>query len=539
VSETPAVERQVIGALGSIGSATLASRVLGFVRDMVVALAFGAGPVTDAFFVAYRIPNILRRLLGEGALSTAVIPVFTEYATVRSRDELRRLVRATFGVGLVTLIATTLAGIAAAPWILRAIAPGFTSDAAQEALAVQLTRVMFPYLVLVGLSALAMGALNAENRFFASAVGPAVSNVGMIAGVVLLARYLDPPILALAIGVLAGGVGQLLVQLPELARLGLLVAPSWEPRLPALARIARLLVAAVFGLAAVQVMVFVNTLLASLLPAGSISFLYYADRVMEFPLGIFGIALASASLPAMSRQAAEGDTRALAGTLNFALRLAVYICVPATIGLLMLRMPITRVLFERGRFTSADTVATAQALSGYAVGLVAFAGARITAQAFYAIRRPGVAVRFGILAVALNVVSAVALMGPLGHAGLAVDGAAALRPARRTGAARLVFAHDGGRRSARGGVLAGAAGARCAARLRRRREPAARDDCRWGARVLCRECSARLARATQPRAAGGRPAHGPDARCRAVTYRCRFTRRDSSTRVAPRATAVL
>ena len=269
MSETPAVERQVIGALGSIGSATLASRVLGFVRDMVVALAFGAGPVTDAFFVAYRIPNILRRLLGEGALSTAVIPVFTEYATVRSRDELRRLVRATFGVGLVTLIATTLAGIAAAPWILRAIAPGFTSDAAQEALAVQLTRVMFPYLVLVGLSALAMGALNAENRFFASAVGPAVSNVGMIAGVVLLARYLDPPILALAIGVLAGGVGQLLVQLPELARLGLLVAPSWEPRLPALARIARLLVAAVFGLAAVQVMVFVNTLLASLRPGRS------------------------------------------------------------------------------------------------------------------------------------------------------------------------------------------------------------------------------------------------------------------------------
>src|SRR5206468_3732038 len=301
---------------------------------MVVALAFGAGPVTDAFFVAYRIPNILRRLLAEGALSTAVIPVFTEYATVHSRDELRRLVRATLGVGLVVLIGTTLVGLAAAPWLLRAIAPGFTSAAAQQALAVQLTRVMFPYLILVGLSALAMGVLNAESRFFASALGPAVSNVGMIAGVLLLARHVDPPILALAFGVLAGGVGQLLVQLPELARLGLLVAPSWEPRHPALARIARLLVAAVFGLASLQVMVFVNTLLASLLPAGSISFLYYADRVMEFPLGIFGIALASAALPAMSRQATEGDTRALAGTLNLALRLAVYICVPATVGLL-------------------------------------------------------------------------------------------------------------------------------------------------------------------------------------------------------------
>jgi putative peptidoglycan lipid II flippase len=419
VSEPPAVERQVVGALGSIGSATLASRVLGFVRDMVVALVFGAGPVTDAFFVAYRIPNILRRLLAEGALSTAVIPVFSEYATIHSRDELRRLLRATLGVGLVTLIATTLAGIAAASWLLRAIAPGFTSDPTQQALAVQLTRVMFPYLILVGLSALAMGVLNAENRFFASALGPAVANVGMLAGVLLLARHVDPPILALALGVLAGGVGQLLVQLPDLARLGLVVGPSWEPRHPALARIARLLVAAVFGLAALQVMVFVNTLLASLLPAGSISFLYYADRVMEFPLGIFGIALASAALPAMSRQAAAGDTRALAGTLNFALRLAVYICVPATVGLLVLRMPITRVLFERGRFTSADTLATAQALSGYAVGLVAFAAARITAQAFYAIKRPGVAVRVGALSIGANIVAALALMAPLGHAGLA------------------------------------------------------------------------------------------------------------------------
>src|SRR5438477_2877670 len=242
---------------------------------MVVALAFGAGPVTDAVFVAFRIPNILRRLLGEGALSTAVVPVFSEYAALRSRDELRRLLRATLGVALVVLSATTLIGMAAAPWLLRVIAPGFTADAAQEALAVQLTRVMFPYLILVGLAALAMGALNAENRFFAAALGPAASNVGMIAGVLLLARHVDPPILALALGVLMGGVGQLLVQVPDLARAGLLLGPSWEPRHPALVRMARLLAPAVFGLAAVQVMVFLNTLLASLLPVGSISFLYY------------------------------------------------------------------------------------------------------------------------------------------------------------------------------------------------------------------------------------------------------------------------
>jgi putative peptidoglycan lipid II flippase len=419
MSETAGVERQVVGALGSIGSATLASRVLGFVRDMVVALAFGAGPVTDAFFVAYRIPNILRRLLAEGALSTAVIPVFTEYAALRSRDELRRLVRVTLGAALVVLGTTVVLGIAVSPWLLRAIAPGFTSDPAQEALAIRLTRVMFPYLVLVGLSALAMGALNAEHRFFASAFGPAVSNVGMIAGVLLLARHVDPPILALAFGVLIGGVGQLLVQIPDLARIGLLVSPSWEPRHPGLLRVARLLLPAVFGLAAVQLMVLVNTMLASVLPVGSVSFLYYADRVMEFPLGIFGIALASAALPAMSRQAADGDTRALAGTLNFALRLSVYICVPATVGLLVLRTPITRVLFERGRFSAADTVATAEALSGYAVGLVAFAAARITAQAFYAVKQPGVAVRVGALSVGANIVAALALMIPLSHAGLA------------------------------------------------------------------------------------------------------------------------
>ncbi len=419
VTEPPTVERQVVGALGSIGAATLASRVLGFVRDMVVARAFGAGPVTDAFFVAFRIPNILRRLLAEGALSTAVIPVFTEYASTRSREDFRRLVRAILGAALVVLGATAVLGIMAAPWIVRAIAPGFAADPAQERLVVLLTRVMFPYVVLVGLSALAMGVLNAEHRFFAAALGPAVLNVGMIAGVLLLSGRTEPPIAALALGVLVGGVGQLLVQVPDLLATGFLVGPSGELRHPALARVARLLVPAVFGLAAVQVMVFVNTVLASLLPAGAISFLYYADRVMEFPLGVFGIALASASLPAMSRQAAAGDTRALAGTLNFALRLAVYICVPATVGLLALRVPITRILFERGRFGPDDTLATAEALTGYAVGLVGFATTRIAAQAFYAVGQPGAAVRLGVLAVAANIVAAVVLMRVLGHAGLA------------------------------------------------------------------------------------------------------------------------
>jgi putative peptidoglycan lipid II flippase len=414
-----ATESQVVRALGSIGSATLVSRVLGYVRDMVVALAFGAGPVTDAFFVAFRIPNILRRLLAEGALATAVVPVFSDYSVNRTREELHRMFAVVLAAALIVLSAVALIGMLSAPWIVRAIAPGFSSDAGQWRLATLLTRVMFPYLVLVGLSALVMGALQAHGRFFAAALGPAVLNVGMILGVIALQTRLDPPILALAVGVLVGGAGQLVVQLPGLRREALLVRPVLDVEHPALRRIARLLLPAVFGLAAVQVSVFVNTLLASFLPAGSISYLYYADRVMEFPLGVFGIALASASLPAMARLGAAGDARGVADTLNFALRMSYYIAAPATVGLILLRTPITRVLFERGQFGPAETAATAAALAWYAIGLVGFSAARISAQTFYALGEPGTAVRWGAISVGASIVAAVALMGVLGHAGLA------------------------------------------------------------------------------------------------------------------------
>jgi putative peptidoglycan lipid II flippase len=414
------IEGQVIRALGSISAATLASRVLGFLRDVVVALAFGAGPVTDAFFVAFRIPNMLRRLLAEGALSTAVVPVFTEYAETRGPGDFLRLLRAVTGAAVLALGATTILGIAAAPWIVRVIAPGFTATQGQAELTVLLTRVMFPYLILVGLAALAMGALNTHGRFFAAALGPAITNIGMIGGVLLLAARVEPPILSLALGVLAGGVGHLAVVVASLWRGGLLVGPSGELGHPALGRVARLLLPAVFGLAAVQVTVFINTLLASLLPAGSVSFLYYADRIMEFPLGVFGIALASASLPAMSRQAATGDTRGVAATLNFSLRLALFVAVPATVGLVILREPIIRVLIERGQFTPADTMATAQALAWYAVGLVGFSTSRIAAQAFYAVGQADTAVKLGLLSVVANVVAALVLMRPLAHGGLAL-----------------------------------------------------------------------------------------------------------------------
>jgi putative peptidoglycan lipid II flippase len=414
------VHRGVVSAVGSIGLATLASRVLGYGRDMVVAHVFGAGPVTDAFLVAFRIPNLLRRLLAEGALSTAVIPVFTETLTREGPGAFARLTRAVTGAALVVLCVVSALGALLSRQVVAVMAPGWRADTALFDLAVTLTQVMFPYLVLVGLAALGMGALNAHHRFFTAALGPAVVNVAMIAAVLGLAGHLTPPIMALAVGVLIGGLGQLLVQLPELRRLGVPLLPSAEWRHPAVARIAHRLWPAVFALAAVQVTVVVNTLLASLLPAGTVSYLYYADRVMEFPLGIFGIALATAALPSMAAQAARRELAALRTTLEFALRMSAFVAVPATVGLLILGGPIVRLLFQRGEFSASDAILTAQALAGYAVGLPAFSATRIAAQTFYALGDTRTPVLVGFVSVAVNVVLALLLMWPLRHSGLAL-----------------------------------------------------------------------------------------------------------------------
>jgi putative peptidoglycan lipid II flippase len=414
------VQRGVVSAVGSIGLATLASRTLGYARDIVIARAFGAGPVTDAFFVAFRIPNLLRRLLAEGALSTGVVPVFSATLSRDGAPAFARMVRVVAGAGLVVLTAVSALGVLLAPWIVAVMAPGWRADANLFDLAVVLTRVMFPYLLLVGLAALAMGVLNAHHRFFTAALSPVVLNLAMIAAVVALSGRMVPAIMSLAIGVLVGGAGQFLIQLPEVRRLGVPLRPAIDWSHPAVRDIGRRLWPAAFSLAAVQVTVLVNTLLASLLPAGTVSYLYYADRVMEFPLGVFGIALATAVLPSMAGQAARSDHRALRATLGFAVRLSVFIAVPAAVGLAVLSGPIVRVLFQRGEFGAAEAVFTAQALVGYAVGLPAFSATRITAQTFYALGDIRTPVYVGFLSVAANLVLAVLLMWPLGPMGLAL-----------------------------------------------------------------------------------------------------------------------
>ena len=415
-----AIERGVVAAIGSIGAATLASRVLGYARDIVVARAFGAGPLTDAFFVAFRIPNLLRRLLAEGALSTGVVPVFSATLGTGGPIAFVRTVQAVTGAGLVVLCVVCAVGMVLARAIVSVMAPGWRTDPALFDLAVMLTRVMFPYLLLVGLAALAMGVLNAHHRFFTAALSPAVPNATMILAVLFLSGRMSPAILALAVGVLVGGLGQLLIQLPEVRRLGVPLRPILDWSHPAVREIGRRLWPVAFALAAVQITVVVNTLLASLLPAGSVSYLYYADRVMEFPLGVFGAAIATAALPGMSAQAARRDHQALSATLGFALRLGAFISVPAAVGLIALAAPIVALLFQRGEFSASDVVLTAQALVGYAIGLPAFSATRVAAQAFYALGDVRTPVYIGFASVTANLLFALSLMWPLGHTGLAL-----------------------------------------------------------------------------------------------------------------------
>jgi putative peptidoglycan lipid II flippase len=324
---------------------------------------------------------------------------------------------------MAVLAVLTLAGMVGAPVLVRVMAPGFFGDPSTGALAVRLARIMFPYLFFVGLAALAMGMLNAHRHFLAPALAPVMLNLGIIAAVVGLAPLLAEPVIGLTVGVLVGGAGQLLIQLPALARRGLLVAPAADPRHPALRRIVHLMAPIALGQSATQVNILVDTVIASFLAGGSVSYLYYADRLVEFPLGVFGIAIATAVLPTLSAQAARREPEALAATFAFALRFAAFITMPAAVGLAVLREPIVRVLYERGEFGPTESAATAWALGFYALGLVGFASVKIGAQAFYALGDTRTPVRVAIAAMALNSVLAVLfvlLVPPLRHGGLAL-----------------------------------------------------------------------------------------------------------------------
>jgi len=407
-------------AAGTVGLFTFLSRILGLVRDMVVARHFGSGMAADAFFVAFRIPNLLRRLFAEGSLSIAFIPVFTEYLKRKSREDALELARVALTILSLILVGLTVVGILSAPWIVRVQAYGFGGVGDKYELTVLLTRITFPYILLISLVALFMGILNTLRHFAAPAAAPIFLNVGIIGAVYWLSPRLNEPVVGLAVGVIVGGVLQVLLQIPWLLKYGVSLRPLWMPEHPAVLRIGRLMLPAVFGSAVYQLNQFIGTLLASFLPQGSVSWLYYADRLVQLPLGVFAIAISTAALPSLSRQAAEEGLRTFSNTLEYALRMVFFITIPSMIGLMVLGRPIVRVLFERGAFQALSTDMTAQALAFYCAGLWAFSGIRVVVAGFYALQDTKTPVRAAFLAMIVNTACSLILMGPLKHGGLAL-----------------------------------------------------------------------------------------------------------------------
>jgi putative peptidoglycan lipid II flippase len=412
--------KRIAKAAGVVGLSTLMSRILGFVRDAVIANLFGAGMAADAFFVAFRIPNLFRRLLGEGSLTSSFIPVFTEYLTMRSKEEARRLANAFLSLTLLVLTVVTLAGIVLAPLIVTFMAHGFSSVPEKFHLTVTLTRMMFPYLFFVGLVALCMGILNSLRHFAAPALSPVLLNISIISAALLLTPYMREPVMALAVGVVIGGISQLLLQLPFLWRSGIPLKPHWEPGHPGLVRIGGLMAPSVIGLAVTQINVLVDTIVASFLEEGTVSYLYYADRLLEFPMGIFAIAIATAVLPTMSEKAARNDMEGVRETFSHALRLTLFLTIPAMVGLIAIGIPIISMLFQRGVFTYDKTVGTSLALYGFALGLPAFAGVRIIVPVFYALQDTKTPVKIAVIAMFTNVTCDLLFMYPLRQFGLSL-----------------------------------------------------------------------------------------------------------------------
>lgn len=410
---------RVSRAAGTVGIYTLLSRILGLVRDVVVAWAFGAGMTADAFFVAFRIPNLLRRLFAEGSLTIAFIPVFTEYLHKVSQEDAMRLARGVLTILALLLVIVTLLGILLAPWIVRIQAFGFGDTGMKYELTVLLTRITFPYILLISLVALFMGILNSLRHFAAPAAAPIFLNVGIIASALLISPRLSQPVVGLALGVLLGGLLQLGLQIPWLIKKGVSLAPLWIPRHPAIGQIGHLMVPAIFGSAVYQINGFIQTLLASFLDEGSVSWLYYADRIVQFPLGVFAIAVSTAALPSLSKQAAQKDMHEFIGTLGYALRLVFFISIPSSVGLILLGGPIVKIIFERGAFDPMATAMTTKALFYYTLGLWAFSGTRILVSAFYALQDTKTPVKVAVVVLIVNLVLSLALMGPLRHGGLA------------------------------------------------------------------------------------------------------------------------
>ncbi len=387
---------------------------------MFIAMAFGSSTAADAFFVAFRIPNMQRRVLGEGAVASAFIPVFSETLAQKGQQAAQKLTANIFNILLILLSVTSLALFIFSSTVITVFAPGFLDDPEKFNLTVKLTRWMSPYLFFIGLAAFSMGVLNSLKIFALPAATPILQNISMIVAILIIVPQMDEPIIGLAVGVLIGGALQVLIQLPTIFKKGYGWKKHFHIKQPEVIKIAKLMGPAILGLAVYELNLMVDTLLASTLPEGSISYLYYGNRLVQLPLGVFAVALAVVLLPTLSGHAAKGETKELIKTLSFSIRLILFITIPATIGLIILREPIVNTLWERGEFLYTSTQGTAIALLYYSIGLCAYSGVKIIAPAFYSLQDTKTPAKIGIYSMILNIVLNLILMGPLQHGGLAL-----------------------------------------------------------------------------------------------------------------------
>ena len=399
---------------------TLLSRILGMVRDVVVAAYFGSQSEADAFFIAFKIPNFLRRLFAEGAFAQAFVPVLSEYRAKRALADVKQLVDRVTGTLGLTLAAITAVGVAGAPVLIMLFAPGFHDDQGKLELATDMLRITFPYLFLISLTALCGAILNSYGRFAVPAFTPVLLNVCMIGATVCLTPYFDQPIMALAWGVFIAGVAQLLFQLPFLAQIKLLPTPRPNRKDPGVKRIMTLMIPALFGVSVSQINLLLDTVLASFLQTGSISWLYYADRLSELPLGAFGIAIGTVILPALSRQHSAEDPRAFARTLDWAVRMVLLVGVPAAIALLLLAEPMIASLFHYGAMADEDVVQAAAALRAYSVGVMTFMLIKVLAPGYFARQDTKTPVKIAIICMITNMGLNLIFIWPLAHVGLAL-----------------------------------------------------------------------------------------------------------------------
>lgn len=412
----------LLKSLAAVSSLTMVSRVLGFVRDTIIARTFGAGVASDAFVVAFKLPNLLRRIFAEGAFSQAFVPILAEYKMQQGEEATRTFIAYVSGLLTLVLALVTAIGVLAAPWIVWATAPGFADEAERFELTVDLLRVTFPYILLISLSSLAGAILNTWNRFSVPAFVPTLLNVSMIVFALFLTPYFDPPIMALGWAVLAGGLAQLLWQLPHLKKIGMLVLPRLSFGDLGVWRVLKQMGPAIFGVSVSQISLIINTIFASFLVAGSVSWMYYADRLMELPSGVLGVALGTILLPALSKTYASKNRDEYRRLLDWGLRLCFLLVLPCTLALAILAEPLVVSLFQYGKFTANDSLKTQQALMAYAVGLLALILVKILAPGFYAQQNIKTPVRIAVISLlATQAMNALFVFGlEMAHVGLAL-----------------------------------------------------------------------------------------------------------------------